>query len=216
MLCKACIAVDVERILKAEDGESGERMEVKWREKRAEYRREVDVCKPEISLHVDGERGAAPTVAVADPGKLTYKYVFEGPVRPIKTTVGWQDPRHPTCEHLPRLPPAPPAVKVRVVAKLSKEGDGHLKTEADNYQKFDRHMFENWSGLNVVPPIHDPVPVGALVPQFYGYYTPPEADTEEKKGSQGRIRGYLSPILLMEDCGKYRSTSTLTMDEKYA
>ncbi|KAG6838722.1 hypothetical protein H0H93_006434, partial [Arthromyces matolae] len=34
-------------------------------------------------------------------------------------------------------------------------------------------------GLNVLPPMHDPVPVGTLVPQFYGYYVPDLQETEE-------------------------------------
>jgi len=89
---------------------------------------------------------------------------------PIRTNVVWQDPMCPTCKHIVPPEPEPPTVKVRVVAKLSNERDEHLARESKNYQRFERHMFEDRSGLNVLLPVL----VGALVPRLYGYYVPEE------------------------------------------
>jgi len=167
-----------------------------------------------------------------------------------------------------------------VVAKLSNEGDEHLAREARNYQRFERHMFEEWSGYNVLPPMHDPVPVVPLVPRFYGYYVPEDedeeeedetetetmekispttakdsgmvlggksedagemnetngkrtsldtdaSDDEERKATKARLEaetptkhkreplGYISPILLLEDCGREIDPNDLTLDQKH-
>ena len=147
-------------------------------------------------------------------------------MRPIRTSVSWQDPLNPTCENLrAKLQLVPPTIKVHLVAKLSNEDDEQLEEEAKNYQKFPRHMFEHWSGLNVLPPRQDPVLVGALVPQFYGYYVPePETEARPEEGEEDvdnrsaklkpKPQAYLSPILLMEDCGTPVEFTTLTTDEK--
>jgi hypothetical protein len=105
-----------------------------------------------------------------------------------------------------------------------------LDRETRNYQDFDQHMFEHFSGLNKVRPLNDPSPVGALVPQFYGYYVP-QLKEDEEEGSvlysssakmqvDGAaeekpkvIQGYLSPILLLEDCGTCIERSELSLDE---
>ncbi|EIM91731.1 uncharacterized protein STEHIDRAFT_41053, partial [Stereum hirsutum FP-91666 SS1] len=90
--------------------------------------------------------------------------------------------------------------------------DDHLAHEAQNYQKFDDILFEHWTGYNVVPPLHDPTPVGAVVPQFYGYY---EAVDEKGKKIKADKRGrYLSPILLLEDCGKPIVVENLSIDDR--
>src|SRR5882762_2788431 len=86
------------------------------------------------------------------------------------------------CEKVPLT------AKVSAVAKLSMQYDEHLDREAKNYQSFPAHLFEHRNGYNVIPPLHDPVPEGAVVPQFYGYYVP-----EKKIGDR-----YL---LLLENCG---------------
>lgn len=80
--------------------------------------------------------------------------------------------------------------------------DDHLQKEAENYQSFPKHMFEHWTGFNKLRALEDPVPVGALVPQFYGYYKP--------ERSQKKSGGYLSSILLMEHCGKQILPRNLT------
>ncbi|KAF8881986.1 hypothetical protein BD779DRAFT_1544303 [Infundibulicybe gibba] len=134
---------------------------------------------------------------------------YEGPTRTVNVDLKWQTPGtgEPLCAHLQAIQdanPVPPTAKVRVTAKLSIQHDNHLAREAKNYQKFPDHFFEHWSGYNVVPPLHDPVPVAPLVPQFYGYYTP----TEKSKAE------YLSPILLLEDCGTPVVTKQLDMDDR--
>ncbi|KAG6817067.1 hypothetical protein H0H87_000246 [Tephrocybe sp. NHM501043] len=90
----------------------------------------------------------------------------------IRTTVPWQDVSHPTCIHLKSELYVPPTARVRVTAKLSIPGDDHLVNEARNYEMFEAQMFEHWSGLNLIPETRASVPVGAIVPQFYGFYVP--------------------------------------------
>ncbi|KAG2343529.1 hypothetical protein BDR05DRAFT_855627, partial [Suillus weaverae] len=75
---------------------------------------------------------------------------------------------------------------------------------------FPDHFFQHWNGYNVVSPIQDPVPVGALCPQFYGYYTPDDPTDGEY---WGRAR-YLSPILLLEHCGREIDPDELCQDDK--
>lgn len=96
------------------------------------------------------------------------------------------------CEHLRPKGDPPTTARVRVAAKLSLSEDQHLEREATHYQQFPDHFFQHWSGYGATPPSHDPFPMDALVPQFYGYYKPEEDDS----------RKYLSPILLLEDCGQ--------------
>ncbi|KJA23330.1 hypothetical protein HYPSUDRAFT_118082, partial [Hypholoma sublateritium FD-334 SS-4] len=86
------------------------------------------------------------------------------------------------------------------------EGDEHLAREARNYQKFPRHFFEHWSGYNIIPPLIDPTPALAVVPQFYGYYVPEEGEAAEGE--------YLSPILLIEDCGVPVEVDDLDLDDR--
>ncbi|KLO09417.1 hypothetical protein SCHPADRAFT_943650 [Schizopora paradoxa] len=115
----------------------------------------------------------------------------------------------PYCEHLDDGVPRPKIAKVSVTAKLtmpSTDDENHeqqLANEAWNYMHFPDHFFEHWNGYNIIRPCQDPVPVGAVVPQFYGYYMP------KKKG-----RGFKSPILLLEHCGTQASMSSLTLEER--
>ena len=48
---------------------------------------------------------------------------------------------------------------------------------------FPDHMFEHWNGYNVIPPLTEPTPVGAVVPQFYGFYVP--EDNEKASSAVG-------------------------------
>ena len=258
VLCKACVSEDVNNILVSEDGENGERMEERWKEKSAVLGRIGGECiKPSVGVRFsyDGPGGGPDSDASVQEGNVsdtvymlvepqkqtTYPVKFEGPVRPIQTTVQWQDPSNPTCPHLrvsgsSNLPnPTPPTAKVRIAAKLSNDGDTHLGREAQNYQNFDQHMFQHYSGLNKVPPLHDVCPVGALVPQFYGYYVPQlkedeeagciffsnrvpvktQVDGVEGQASKKVVQGYLSPILLLEDCGSCITLNELGYDDGY-
>ncbi len=131
---------------------------------------------------------------------------YEGTRRKIDVQgVQWSTPGN-YCEHQPKRRAAPTTFKVEVAAKLSKQHDDHLQREAGNYQKFPGHFFQHWSGYNVVPPLHDPTPVSAVVPQFYGYYVPEKTDEDEGP--------YISPILLVEDCGKPVDVDELGMDDR--
>ncbi|KLO09412.1 hypothetical protein SCHPADRAFT_834018, partial [Schizopora paradoxa] len=115
----------------------------------------------------------------------------------------------PYCEHLDDGVPRPKTAKVSVTAKLtmprsrSENHEQHLSNEAWNYMNFPDSFFEHWNGYNIIRPCHDPVPVGAVVPQFYGYYRP------EEKG-----KGFKSPILLLEHCGVQANMRSLTLEER--
>ena len=127
---------------------------------------------------------------------------YEGPLHRIYPDVKWQNPeRGPLCSHLRRTESVPLTTRVTVVAKLSIQWDDHLVREGQNYQSFPNHLFEHWSGYNLVPPLRDPVPVGAVVPQFYGYYVPERPQNPDNHACNGVGGEYLSPILLVEDCG---------------
>ncbi|VDB90291.1 unnamed protein product [Peniophora sp. CBMAI 1063] len=136
---------------------------------------------------------------------------FSGPTAYIYPKIEWQRPGvTPPCEHLRILgskdEEIPATARVRVCAKMSIQHDAHLKREAVNYQKFPDWFFEHWSGYNVVRPLHDPTPCGAIVPQFYGYYVP-------EKPAHGKD-DYLSPLLLLEHCGKEIEVDELSQDER--
>ncbi|KAI6012992.1 hypothetical protein EDC04DRAFT_2760391 [Pisolithus marmoratus] len=129
--------------------------------------------------------------------------------------------------------PVPRTSVFQVAAKLSTQHDRHLAREAWNYQEFPEHFFKHWNGYNLVRPIHNPVPLYALVPQFYGYYVPVEEVTSstpdtspgenamdadktpsEHASEKSQPPPYLSPILLLEHCGKPIDPSTLSEDER--
>lgn len=151
--------------------------------------------------------------------RVEHRAEYDGPLRRIEIPESrWStilDPSH-TCAHKSaqsKSEPHPATFKVRVTAKLSIQHDDHLAHEAQNYQKFADILFEHWTGYNVVPPLHDPTPVGAVVPQFYGYY---EAVNEKGEKIKADKRGrYLSPILLLEDCGKPIVVEKLSIDDRY-
>lgn len=181
VLCKECVVEDVVRIL-------------------GDEAREAEKIVEEV--------GNADNVGISrDP--VEKEREGTGPLRRIRTTVKWQDPsQEPTCSHIERTPSpqsTPPTVKVRVVAKLSVKGDVHLRREARNYQCFPQHFFEHWSGLNLLEEMINPVPLGPLVPQFYGYYIPEDED----------LGFYSSPIMLVEDVGTELAIQTLSMEERY-
>ncbi|KIK28113.1 hypothetical protein PISMIDRAFT_658156, partial [Pisolithus microcarpus 441] len=69
---------------------------------------------------------------------------------------------------------------------------------------FPDHFFQRWCGYNLIRPIHNPVPLHALVPQFYGYYVPVEE----------RPPPCLSPILFLEHCGQPVDLFCLSGDDR--
>ena len=151
---------------------------------------------------------------VSDP-VINRCFDYEGPVIPVYPNIQWQNPSFPNtiCEHqAKKKKPVPQTALFRVAAKLSLPGDLHLKREASNYLKFPAHFFQHWTGYNVVPPLHHPTPVSALVPQFFGYYTP---DSPSKASEDDDDDDYSSPILLLEHCGKPIRVSKLSADDRH-
>jgi hypothetical protein len=151
----------------------------------------------------------------------------------INPKLAYQNPYNNLCSHrtVTNVCPVPRTTRFTVAAKLSIEHDKHLAREAENYQNFPEHFFQHWSGYNLVPPIRNPVPVHALVPQFFGYYTPvlehenqekvkdeekgdeDEEDTDEEEEASVQ-KPYLSPILLLEHCGNPIDPDTVSDDEQ--
>lgn len=99
-----------------------------------------------------------------------------------------------------------PDGKVTVVAKTAFPGSGHrssLHREARIFSSFQKDLSEEWCGYNMFMPLTWPVPVGPVVPKFYGYYMP-----------TGKEKDELSPILLMEECGTPVNLRKLTPEQK--
>ena len=138
-------------------------------------------------------------------GECIVNMEYEGTYRQVLIDVNWTTSGN-FCVHEKERNNAPTTFKVDVSAKLSHKYDEHLPREAQSYQKFPEHFFQHWSGYNIVPPNKDPTPALAVVPQFYGYYVP--EDGEAKDGE------YLSPILLLENCGTPVEVDDLSIDDR--
>jgi len=206
-ICIHCVMEDVEAIVREQDGENGETRDGKWDQLSGKVVLKV-VNTPPITVMMTNEGGPEGTKEyVLREGENSREVVYEGPYRVIHSRVKYQNLAcAPYCEHLRKLTSSihPLTTKVRVIAKLSIKRDKHLDREAKNYQQFPKHFFENWSGYNLLPPIHGPIPIGPVVPQFYGYYTPKDLKT---------VR-YRSPILLLEDCGEPIRPEGLSFDDR--
>lgn len=100
---------------------------------------------------------------------------------------------------------APPIARVSVAAKLGIKGDDHLAREARMYARFPAALSQHHRGTTRCTEIDEPVPYGAVVPQFFGYYVP----CDEPKD-----KGYLSAILLVEACGTSIEGKTLNSHER--
>ncbi|VDC02512.1 unnamed protein product [Peniophora sp. CBMAI 1063] len=181
--------------------------------------------------------GSATTQYMRTTPRTVITEEYTGPVVRVYPKATWQNPeRGPVCEHLRVRGLDPPlTARVKVCAKLSIQGDLHLAREAENYQAFPSHFFEHWNGYNLVYPLHDPTPCGALVPQFYGYYVPrggfkpvvndvvvidpnpaagSDAVTSDPKPTPQLPADYISPILLLEHCGLPIQIDELSEDDK--
>ncbi|KAI6101879.1 hypothetical protein F5141DRAFT_1008706 [Pisolithus sp. B1] len=160
----------------------------------------------------------------------------------------WQTPADPStrCSHsVFRTNHLIPCTSTfQVAAKLSIRHDSYPSREAQNYQAFPDHLFQHWNGYNLIRPIHNPVPLHAVVPQFYGYYIPIEevalstsgkstveidkekttaeaaADTihtdkiPDENTSQSQPPPYLSLILLLEHCSQPVHLSSLSEGDR--
>ncbi|KAJ7771673.1 hypothetical protein B0H16DRAFT_1514274 [Mycena metata] len=175
----------------------------------------VDVSKRTLVGH-EHDESITREFRIVEPRKVERTRVYQGPIVDIHTKVKWQTPgRGANCAHIQtgfqfggpdeRERTRPPTAAVRVCAKLSREHDAHLAREAKVYQAFPTHLSEHWSGYNLVRPSREPVPVGAVVPQFYGYYTPAAREPNAT---------YLSPVMLLENCGTPLDLTGLSADQK--
>lgn len=109
-----------------------------------------------------------------------------------------------TSDSQPRLAP------FTVTAKLSLSGDAHLVRKAQNYERFEPALSQDWNGFFLVPPLRDPTPARVVVPRFYGSYR-----HQDLLESDGKTPGsYQSDILLLEECGEPISVRQLSADEK--
>ncbi|KAJ7083121.1 hypothetical protein B0H15DRAFT_428407 [Mycena belliarum] len=98
-----------------------------------------------------------------------------------------------------------------VVAKVAvprREARGFLNHEAAIYDSFPEYLSQEFSGYALVPGIKFPVPVGAVVPKFFGYYVP------EHDGYDALDTASPSPILLLEECGSPIEPQNLSHDAK--
>ncbi|KAH9834784.1 uncharacterized protein C8Q71DRAFT_849124 [Rhodofomes roseus] len=127
-----------------------------------------------------------------------------------------------------KLPPPLSAYgKHRMVTVAAKTSFVHvsarkfLRHEAEIFSLFPRHLQEEYCGYNLVTPIKHPVPVGAIVPKFYGYYVPVESDgsapdrkyEDHKDDDTSQGKG-TSPILLMEECGEPVVPQKFSIDDR--
>lgn len=84
-----------------------------------------------------------------------------------------------------------PTGEVTVAAKTAfknHEARELHRNEGKIYDAFPEHMMEDWSGLNLVSPIVNPVPVGAVVPKFYGYYVLDREYIEAEIAEKARLK----------------------------
>ncbi|KAJ7168201.1 hypothetical protein C8R43DRAFT_1158115 [Mycena crocata] len=161
-----------------------------------------------------------PDIRIVRPRMVERTRKYHGPIVDVHTKVQWQTPgRGKNCFHIRNMPlldinareySRPPTATVRVCAKLSIQDDTHLLREAKVYQAFPAHLSEHWSGYNLVgrhSPSRNPVPLNAVVPQFYGLYVPKPTPDEANKR-------YLSPVMLLENCGTPLEATMLSPDQK--
>ncbi|KAI0821235.1 hypothetical protein BC629DRAFT_1459377 [Irpex lacteus] len=97
--------------------------------------------------------------------------------------------------------------QVTVTAKLAlfnTDDWDMLKHEAEIYNRFPKHLSEDWCGYIRINPIKHPVPIGPVVPKFYGYYEP-VGDDDKKRWS---------PVLLLEECGRPIEAKDLNSDQR--
>ena len=86
-----------------------------------------------------------------------------------------------------------------------------LANEGKLYSLFPEHLSQDWCGYNFVTPIKHPVPVGPVVPKFFGYYVPIVNGVPCKETDVDAP----SPILLIEECGECIEPGEFTLDDRY-
>ena len=177
----------------------------------------IDDKNKDIFLKADENKVKEFYFRISEMGLEYAEEIHDEKLEALKNSIDWQT-KPPYCSHLSRDVPIPPSHRVSVTAKLclprrdedDDDHEYHLANEGKLYQKFPGHMFEHWNGYNLIPPVRYPTPVGAVVPQFYGYYLPDEENEPMKEGE------YMSPILLLEHCGVQVDPKKLSLDDRYA
>lgn len=96
--------------------------------------------------------------------------------------------------------------RFRVMAKIAAMGNefhNFVNTEAKAYSRMPKTFSEQWSGYQLVPPVHLPQPAAAIVPITFGYYVPEVRYGRLSNGQRIYMSDHrrLSPLLLMENCG---------------
>jgi hypothetical protein len=139
---------------------------------------------------------------------------YTGPAVRIHTTVKWQDPSGTKCTHggIGSSNPVPRTTSVSDSLLLQNSSSNMTHTSSGRRKTI---RCSPTTSLNTgtditspVPPRHDPVPVGALCPQFYEYYTPDDS-------TDGTSRpDYLSAILLLEHCSSEIAPAELDENER--
>ncbi|KAI0658069.1 hypothetical protein C8Q70DRAFT_918023 [Cubamyces menziesii] len=142
---------------------------------------------------------------------------------------------HSFVYHAPLTLPPPlsaysPTGQVTVAAKLAFpccSAHALLHNEARAYSALPEDAQHEYCGYNIIPPCYFPVPVVPIAPKFYGFYLPVDKDGKfmdefalhEKEhrrcpgGDSCRVP-WISPILLMEECGKPVKPHKFTMDQR--
>jgi hypothetical protein len=108
---------------------------------------------------------------------------------------------------------------VRVAAKTcfmspeKAEARDLFVNEAKVYDRMPRHLTDDYTGYVRVYPIREPVPVQAVVPKFYGYYTPMKEVVDEDGQKSEVVDTSKSGIMLLENCGTPVDLKKLSGDD---
>lgn len=234
-LCEECFQIALDKEIDEREKAGTLRPDdTERRGERGEIKHIKTVVEGPRSASLIGDDAKTRHIQFTCTSKDVLKEEYTGPIAYVYPKYTWRDPEHgPVCEHqrIGGLDP-PLTTRVKVCAKLSFQGDPHLAEEAKNYQAFPSYFFEHWNGYNVVYPLRDPTPCGALVPQFYGYYVPkglwtpvddetgvgPTSDSAPKDASHRPLDDpsrYHSPILLLVHCGVPVELDDLSQDDRH-
>ncbi|KAI0688594.1 hypothetical protein BC835DRAFT_1256903, partial [Cytidiella melzeri] len=127
---------------------------------------------------------------------------------------------HSLVHHAPLTLPEPLTAhsrngRVTVAAKSAfrvRSARTLLHNEAKMYNAFPRHLSEDWCGFNLVTPMKHPVPIGPVVPKFYGYYVPVRIEDGKEVLCDEIDPSSNSALLLIEECGKPVEPAKFTAD----
>ncbi|KAH9848129.1 hypothetical protein C2E23DRAFT_469180 [Lenzites betulinus] len=238
-----------ENMAQQDDATTANRFSVKDLPKLEEFI--PDGLLPDVLLVHDPDRTTGHDQAIDQP--VTYKrVVYKRPRDTRPTLVHTDKPRighlhlrsdnrlgeghHSHVYRVPLTLPEPLSAhshtgQVTVAAKLAiGECTAHflLHNEARVYEQFPQQAQQEYCGFNIVPPCRFPVPVGPIVPKYYGFYLPfdEDGDTWDITAEEAREvhqectedepceLDWPSPILLMEECGEPVQPEKFTIDQR--